>query len=51
MQLFADEFSENEGRGKIIVFRPKHYASDVALELAKGLLDGSIVSNTTKAIA
>jgi hypothetical protein len=33
------------------VFRPKHYASDVALELAKGLLDGSIVleheSNST----
>lgn len=43
MQLFADEFSENEGRGKTIVFRPKRYASDVALELAKGLLDGSIV--------
>jgi hypothetical protein len=43
MQLFADEFSENEGRGKTIVFRPKRYASDVSLELAKGFLDGSIV--------
>lgn len=40
IKLFAEEFSDNT-RGKML--RPRHYASNVALELVQGLTNGSIV--------